>query len=294
MVRGPATRAGHPGPGLDEPAADLAERRAGVLGRGRAGVEDGHPLRELGRRPRRSGRRGSPAPRGRPRRAPRTGAPRLRSTWTSIRSGLIERSIPPGGPSRWSSRRPTGGLRRARKSRAMSGSFAWTMKARSNSRSPQRTGRVPFGGCGVAARADRGQLEPEREAPAEPDDHPGPRRRRLPGDRRGQADPDGRPVVGEAHRRRVGEPPVLVPAPIPLGELAIGPIPPPRHPAERRRPEPDEQVERQGDQGQDEQLHHRRHDPIGPGLVRDAPPPQSKATAIARANATRPAPARAG
>ena len=151
MVRRPAAGAGHPRPELDQDAADLAERRPGVLGRGGPGLEDIHPLRELGGHPRDQPvvdrqRLADPAAD-----SDSNWSARFRSTCTSIRSGLIDRSIPPGGliRSRAASDRRTSP---ARKYRAMSGSFAWTMKARSNSGSPQRTGRVPLGGCGVAAR----------------------------------------------------------------------------------------------------------------------------------------------
>ena len=51
--------------------------------------------------------------------------------------------------SRFATAQRTGAVR---KSRAISGSFAWTMNARSNSASPTRTGRVPLGGWAGAGR----------------------------------------------------------------------------------------------------------------------------------------------
>ena len=71
------------------------------------------------------GRRGSSAPRGRRRASASTIRPRLRSTWTSIRSGLTEMSIPPGGRAglRLAIDQRTAGVRNVA---AISVSLAWT------------------------------------------------------------------------------------------------------------------------------------------------------------------------
>ena len=115
-------------------------------------------------------------------------------------------------------------------------------------RVPTRTGRVPRGGCGGAGR----QPAPARGGTgslAEPRDDAGPRDLLgLAGDRRGQPHPDRRPVVDEADRRRVRQPPALVSPVEQRRQVAIGPISLPVIQALNVEQRADEDVQQQDDQ----------------------------------------------